>query len=202
MEIRESFHLPAPPDDAARTLLDVETVAGCVPGVQDVSLTDDGTWVAVLASQLGPIRVRFAGTLAIDDSAAPNRISATGQGTDRGTGSKASVSMEASLAPDDTGETDVDVVANVVIRGKLGQFGTGIIQATATEMTKEFVSCLSRRITTETGIAEPETDGDPGGPPRAAPFRPTRTTPTQILRRALGSWFRTRLRRLFGRAGP
>lgn len=192
MEIRERFELPVPREEAARILLDVETVAGCVPGVEDVTLTDDGTWTAVLASQLGPIRVRFAGSLAIDDSESPERITATGKGTDRGTNSKATVAMVATLSGDQPDRTAIEVLANVVIRGKLGQFGTGIIQATATEMTKEFVAGLSERITeTPTALAD--------GAAPATTFRATRTTPARILRRALGTWLRTRIRRLLGR---
>lgn len=125
MEIRESFHLPAP--------------------------RDDGAWVAVLGSQLGPIRVRFSGSLSVDDTQPPRRITATGQGIDR---------------------------------------GTGIIQAMATEMTKEFVGCVSARF-------EPSGQVSPPPRPRSSPASPLR-----ILRRAIGTWLRTRLRRLLGRADP
>jgi acetyl-CoA acetyltransferase len=37
----------------------------------------------------------------------------------------------------------VDTTSDVTIRGRLGQFGTGVIKSTADEMIKDFAQCLS-----------------------------------------------------------
>jgi carbon monoxide dehydrogenase subunit G len=213
VEIRESFHLDAPPTEVARILVDVPTVAGCVPGVEDVERLEDGSWSAVLAAQLGPIRARFAGTVALDDSAAPDRLSASGQGSDRGTGSQASVSMVATLTGSEAGGTDVDIVADVVIRGRLGQFGTGIIRATAKEMTKAFVECLRERMrhgepSTTLAPAKgdepapgaavgPGPDARPAPRPDGGADRP-HVSPARIVVRGLVGWLRELGKRLTG----
>ncbi|HEY0506712.1 MAG TPA: SRPBCC domain-containing protein [Blastococcus sp.] len=222
MEIRDSFVLDAPREQVARLLVDVPVVAGCVPGVQDVERQEDGSWSAVMAAQLGPIKARFAGTVSVDDSEAPERLSARGQGSDRGTGSQVSVSMAATLT-EQAGATVVDIVADVVIRGRLGQFGTGIIRATAQEMTKVFVASLSERLADDRNAAaasaleEPSTSGAPavegpvGGtpgiravgrdaavdsPPRIAAVQ---VSPVRIVLRGLLAWAATSVRRLLRR---
>ena len=45
--------------------------------------------------------------------------------------------------------------ADVSIRGRLGQFGTGVIQATATQMLNDFATCLNARLDTEEEGAAP-----------------------------------------------
>jgi carbon monoxide dehydrogenase subunit G len=227
MEIRESFVLDAPRVEVAHILVDVPVVAGCVPGVQDVERQEDGSWSAVLAAQLGPIKARFAGTVSVDESEAPERLSARGQGNDRGTGSQASVSMAATLT-EQGGATAVDIVADVVIRGRLGQFGTGIIRATAQEMTKAFVACLSERLAQQqrgaagvgTTAGERSASGFPvGGRPvdggTSAPqavgtdaavgsvsrVPVAQISPVRILLKGLLTWARTSVRRLLRRPG-
>lgn len=213
MEIRETFHLDAPRDRVAAVLVDVPVVAECVPGVQDVTQQEDGAWSAVLAAQLGPIKARFAGSVAVDDSDAPERLRAKGSGNDRGTGSQAQVSMEATLTEDGDGGTTVDIVADVVIRGRLGQFGTGIIRATAQEMTKVFVECLGSRLaqqpvgtpdagtaTAAAGSADPAGAGPvartvPGPRPAAGPD----VSIVRIVLRGLLAWVRDAVRRVAGR---
>jgi uncharacterized protein len=221
MEIRETFRLDAPRDRVAAVLVDVPVVAECVPGVQDVTQQDDGSWSAVLAAQLGPIKARFAGSIAVDDSDAPERLRAKGSGSDRGTGSQAQVSMEATLTEDEAGGTTVDIVADVVIRGRLGQFGTGIIRATAQEMTKVFVECLGVRLAQQpvaTLDTQPDTSpsaagsSDAGGlaaapAPAVAPAvsAPRAAGPdvsiVRIVLRGLVAWARDALRRVGRRRG-
>ena len=208
MEIHETFRLDAPRDQVAAVLVDVPVVAECVPGVQDVTQQADGSWSAVLAAQLGPIKARFAGSIAVDDSDAPEKLRAKGSGSDRGTGSQAQVSMEATLT-EDAGGTTVIIVADVVIRGRLGQFGTGIIRATAQEMTKVFVACLSERLahqpaTAPAVAADTETRTDDVVPesvvgaepaPALRPAAPD-VSIARIVLRGLLAWARDALRRV------
>jgi carbon monoxide dehydrogenase subunit G len=190
-------------------LVDVPVVAECVPGVQDVTQQEDGAWSAVLAAQLGPIKARFAGSIAVDDSDAPERLRARGSGSDRGTGSQAQVSMEATLTEDDAGGTTVDIVADVVIRGRLGQFGTGIIRATAQEMTKVFVECLSGQLAQQPVVTPDAAPPATAGAPVAASastvaetvpgLRPASGPDVSIVRivlRGLFAWARDALRRV------
>lgn len=154
MRIEEDFVLDAPPEEAFAFLGDVERVARCVPGVGELQHRDDGTHEAQLRVEVGPVRTAFAGQVEVTPQP-PDRLTARGRGRDRTTGSRAEVTFDAHLSPgDEANSTRVESVADVTIRGRLGQFGTGVIRATATELIREFVACANASLTGSTG-AEP-----------------------------------------------
>lgn len=157
MIIAESFTLQAGRERAAALLTDIERVATCVPGVENVVMTEPNTYEAVLRTQIGPIKSSFAGSVHVDPSGAPVRLSASAQGKDRSTQSMAKVGFSATLEEIGDNTTRVDAEADVSIRGRLGQFGTGVIQATATQMLNDFATCANTLLgaTEHEGVALP-----------------------------------------------
>lgn len=163
MRITEQFHIAAAPASVAEMLSDVVEVAGCVPGVEAVRPAEGGepgAYDADLAVKVGPIKAKFSGSLTLDTSGSPDVIKAAGKGKDRATNSQVSVQMVANLLPSGEG-TDVTVEADVAIRGRLGQFGLGIIQGTASELTKSFAACLQSRLA---GGEDAAPQSSPAGP--------------------------------------
>lgn len=156
MIITESFTLQADAERVAALLTDIERVAACVPGVENVEMTEPNSYTAVLKTQIGPIKSSFTGSVQVDPSEAPARLRAKGQGKDRSTQSMAKVGFSASLEEIGNGMTRVDAEADISIRGRLGQFGTGVIQATATQMLNDFATCVNASLSaTETGAESP-----------------------------------------------
>ena len=156
MIITESFTLQADRERVAALLTDIERVAACVPGVENVEMTASNIYKAVLKTQIGPIKSSFTGSVELDPSEAPARLRAKGQGKDRSTQSMAKIAFSASLEEIGDGTTRVDAQADISIRGRLGQFGTGVIQATAAQMLNDFATCVNASLgTTETGAESP-----------------------------------------------
>jgi len=148
MRITESFQMPGDVEAVAAILSDVDQVAMCVPGVEGIKPAADGTpdtYEADLSVRVGPIKAKFSGSLTLDTSEGPGTIRANGRGKDRSTNSQVSVGMTAVLTAVDGG-TNVAVEADVAIRGRLGQFGLGVIQSTASEITRSFAACLQARM--------------------------------------------------------
>ena len=156
MIITESFTLQADRERVAALLTDIERVAACVPGVENVEMTEPNSYKAVLKTQIGPIKSSFTGSVEVDPSEAPARLRAKGEGKDRSTQSMAKIAFSASLEEIGDGTTRVDAEADISIRGRLGQFGTGVIQATATQMLNDFATCVNASLgATETGGESP-----------------------------------------------
>ena len=151
MIISEVFSLEGPRDRVSALLLDVQNVRSCVPGVTDVKQVSATNYEATLAVQVGPIRSAFRGSITLDDSQSPERLKATARGKDRATGSLATVSFDAHLAETAPNVTTVRTTADVSIRGRLGSFGTGVIQATAQQMIGDFVSCVNAQLSSASG---------------------------------------------------
>lgn len=146
MIIEQKFTVRAPLEATAAFFLDIDRVSPCMPGVESVKVIEPGEYQAVLAVRLGPIRAAFEGTMTLDDSEAPNRLLATAQGRDKATGSVAKVAFTADLREERPGETTVVAVTDMTLRGRMAQFGTGVIRAAAGELVDEFASCANATL--------------------------------------------------------
>jgi uncharacterized protein len=173
VRIEERFVLAAPIDAVFDFLSDVRQVAGCVPGVDGLVQLDDGSYTAKLKVQLGPIKAAFDGAVRLETDRSAYTLSATGQGRDSGSGSRAEVAFSGALESIDERSTAVQTVAEVTIRGRLGQFGTGVIRATATEVLRDFVACADRQLSSTdapssgaVGSVPREHEGSNGAPSR------------------------------------
>jgi carbon monoxide dehydrogenase subunit G len=151
MIISEVFSLEGPRDRVSALLLDVQSVRSCVPGVTDVTQLSPTRYEATLEVQVGPIRSAFRGSITLDDSQSPERLKATARGKDRTTGSLATVTFDAHLTESAPDVTSVRTTVDVSIRGRLGSFGTGVIQATAEQMIGDFVSCVNDQLSSTGG---------------------------------------------------
>ncbi|MQA99870.1 MAG: hypothetical protein GEU78_06195 [Actinobacteria bacterium] len=151
MIISEIFSLDGPRDRVAALLLDVENIQSCVPGVSEVTKVAADGYRATLSAQVGPIKSSFQGSVTLDASESPERLRASARGKDRASGSMATVTFDARLIEAGTNLTTVETTADVTIRGRLGSFGTGVIQATAKQMIGDFVSCVNSRLTAAPG---------------------------------------------------
>lgn len=147
MLIEQKFLLAAPREEVAGFFVDIDQVAACIPGVEDVEETAPGQYAAVLAMRLGPIRAAFRGSLVLDAKDAPQRLVATGEGRDRATGTVAKVTFTADLAEAGPAQTEVTAVADLSLRGRMAQFGTGVVRAAAGEMVSEFAARANQRFT-------------------------------------------------------
>ncbi|MDQ3695724.1 MAG: SRPBCC domain-containing protein [Chloroflexota bacterium] len=163
MIIENSFAVAAPRDAVVAYFLDAEQALGCVPGVEGITKSGDHAYTATLGAKVGPIKANFAGTVTYDPSQAPESIRATGEGRDRASGSLAKVTLDAAFSEPEPGRTLVSTHADLAIRGRLGQFGTGVVQAIADEMIGSFARCLEARITGAAPAGAPATGGGAGG---------------------------------------
>jgi uncharacterized protein len=180
VRIEETFTVAAPLPTVADFLLDVERVAACVPGVGEVREIGQDEYEAVLSVRVGPISSSFAGSVQLDRGDAPSALKATAKGRDRASGSLVDVRFTARLHENGEAATEVRTEADVVVRGRLGQFGTGVIKGTSQELVKQFSDCVNASITAPERAATTE----PAPEPAAA--RPLRLLPV-VLRGLLSS---------------
>ena len=178
MIIEQAFTVDASRDETAALLVDVPRMVGCIPGVDDIEELKPGKYQAVLGVRLGPIRAAFQGVMSLDASGAPARLTATGEGRDRATGSVAKVQFAADLLEESPGRTSVTAVTDLALRGKMGQFGTGVMRAAAGEIVQEFASRVNASLAAERAAGGPATQGPVGtAQPRIAPGSRKATAP-------------------------
>ncbi|TQM11472.1 CoxG family protein [Pseudonocardia kunmingensis] len=200
MIIEHEFVVAAPREAVAAFFTDIDRVGSCVPGLEDVVRLEPDHYGALLAVRMGPIRAAFSGTLHLDAGAAPARLTAMGEGRDRATGSVATVRFTADLVEHEPGRTRVTASADVALRGRMAQYGTGVVRAAAGELVREFAACTNASLTGSTDVGTPQEAGSPqrGSAstrvPAAAPAAARR--PTGLLTLLLRGMVRSARRRL------
>ena len=198
MNISESFSIAAPRIEVAAFLLDVERMSKCVPGVGEVRAVGDNEFEAMLSIRLGPIHASFAGTVRIDSSESPARLAASASGRDGATGSQAQVEFTAFLSEMPDGSTTVESTSHVIIRGRLGQFGAGVITSTAKSILSEFAACASRSVEAS------HTDGHDGqrgksvAPNQEGLSGPIHPGLVRVIRRSIGFYLSGLFKKLKG----
>jgi hypothetical protein len=146
MLIEETVSVDAPKPEVVRFLLDVPRMGACVPGVEDLRRVNDDRYEATLLVRIGPIQARFKGDVTVDATGAPDTIVATASGRDATTGSVAQVTFSAHLVENENGSTEIRSASDITIRGRLGQFGSGVVAGTAREMVKSFAQCAGQEL--------------------------------------------------------
>lgn len=147
MQFENEFSSPAAADVVFNAMMDVRSVANCLPGATIGDETEDGAMQATVAVKVGPIRMTYGGTVRVEDvdagaRTAKMRVSAReqrGQG-----GSEATVSL--SVEPQDGG-SHARMSTDLAVTGRVAQMGAGVMQEVANSMVTQFASCLSSRLT-------------------------------------------------------
>jgi hypothetical protein len=174
VKIDLEFTVGVPVDQAWGRMLDLKKVAPCLPGAAIQEEIGDGEYAGTMKVEIGPIAVGYKGTVKFEETTQRDHravLQATGRET-RGQGT-ASATIVSTLREDGDG-TRVNVEADLMLTGRVAQFGRGIAQGVATEMLDEFAACLEREIS-GAPLRRP-----PNPSPREAP---TRTPPPTVRRR-------------------
>jgi carbon monoxide dehydrogenase subunit G len=174
MQLEHEFTVPVPVDRAWEVLLDVETIAPCMPGAS-VDTVDGDSFTGNVKVKVGPITVAYAGKASfLEKDAAAHKavVEAKGRET-RGSGT-AAATVTARMT-DEGGSTRVNVLTDLAITGKPAQFGRGVMNDVGNKLIGQFADCLATTIT-EGGAASSQgevpaavAEAPAGGEARAAP---------------------------------
>ena len=155
IELDNSFTVPVPPEQAWDVLLDVETIAPCMPGASVLSVDGDEIQGQVKV-KLGPLSLTYKGTAKFvekDQESHTITIDASGKET-RGAGT-ASANVTATLKPGDTGaETVVSIHTSLNVTGRPAQFGRSLLPEVSGKLIQQFATNLEAMITADTATEE------------------------------------------------
>lgn len=164
MKFDNTFTVPVPPAEAWPLLLDVPTIAPCLPGAEITEVTGERKYRGRAKVKIGPVLLTFNGEAEIvdvDDAAMTAKV--VGRGDDEKGRGSASAEVGFALAPDPAGarvnvSTDLNLVGSVAQYGR----GAGLIHSIAGQLIGQFARNLENAIRAaagEEGVAAP--DGKP-----------------------------------------
>lgn len=146
MKIEDTFTIQSPVQTVWDFLLDIERMSVCVPGVERVEAVDDTTYRGELKVKVGPIAASFGGKAELVEIDEPRRLVAKVEGADTRTASRVTGTFASTLSPTSDETTDIAYTMDVVIRGRLGRFGQGVMREVARQLTGEFAKCVQAQL--------------------------------------------------------
>jgi carbon monoxide dehydrogenase subunit G len=157
MKFDNSFVVPMPPAQAWPLLLDVTTIAPCLPGAEIIEVLGARRFRGRAAVKVGPVQLGFDGEaelMAVDDGAMTARVLAKGH--ERKGRGNASATVDFALTPDPAG-TRVAVVTELNLVGAVAQYGRGVglMKDIANQLIGQFAANLENLIRAAAG--EPAT---------------------------------------------
>ncbi len=194
--------MAAPPERVFAYLLDVNKVAGCVPGAELSEVVDPSTFKGKVKIKVGPVTVAYNGTARIvdrDDSTHSASIEAEGRETTGPGSARATAHM--SVVADGAGST-VKIVTDYNVAGRVAQFGRGVMEDVSRRLVGEMATCIAANIEAEephSGTsANPSTSPSTSSTSTPAPARAPATAKPVNAFGLLFSVLWARLRGLFG----
>ncbi len=198
--------MAAPPERVFAYLLDVNKVAGCVPGAELSEVVDPSTFKGKVKIKVGPVTVAYNGTARIvnrDDSTHSASIEAEGRETTGPGSARATAHM--SVVPDGVGST-VKIVTDYNVAGRVAQFGRGVMEDVSRRLVGEMAACIAANIEAEephspSTAGATSRDGPGAAIPSTSASAPARAPATAKPVNAFGLLFSVlwaRLRGLFG----
>jgi carbon monoxide dehydrogenase subunit G len=147
MIVDQKTVVPAPVEKVWEFINDIPAVSTCVPGVDAFEPIDADTYEGALKVKVGPIGVRLQGRIVVAErnrEQLVNRLDI--QASERRINSTVSAKATIQLTPISDAETELHVVTEASILGKLGEFGQAVMRRKADQMLEEFVRNMSRAI--------------------------------------------------------
>ncbi|MEV0908901.1 SRPBCC family protein [Streptomyces hokutonensis] len=164
MQLTNTVPVNASPDDVFALINDVERVASCMPGAA-LDGQDGDTWQGRVKIRVGPISASYAGTVRfLETDAEKRRLRVHARGTDtHGSGdAEAEVALEVLAAPEGA---LLQLSTDLVIRGKIVQFGKGAIVTVSDRILQQFARNLG-------SLLERDRATGPSSPAASTPTAP------------------------------
>lgn len=146
MQLTNAVPVKATPDEVFALVNDVERVVSCMPGAALDGQDEDGAWRGRVKVKVGPISAAYSGTVRfLEVDSASRRLRVQARGADaHGNGD---AEAEAALEVVESAEgAELRITTDLVIRGKIAQFGKGAVASVSQKILQQFAKNLGNLI--------------------------------------------------------
>jgi uncharacterized protein len=146
MKIEKTFTVEAPQETVWQFITSPEKVAPCIPGCEGAEKTGETTYKASIKVKVGPIKTRFVVDIETIEERPPEFASYMTKGEEGTKSSRLKASSTLALVPLEDGGTEVTYTSEINLLGRLGKFGSGMMQKVADSIGNEFVAGLKEQV--------------------------------------------------------
>jgi carbon monoxide dehydrogenase subunit G/phosphoglycerate dehydrogenase-like enzyme len=141
MIFEDSFTIHAPQAVVWAYLNDIPRVSECLLGLQNVEVLSPDEYQGLLKVRVGSVGVAFNGKVTILERSGGSTFAAQVEARDASTASNVSATFTAHLEAEGD-DTRIRYTMDLLLRGRLAQYGQAVIQGTARNMTADFARCM------------------------------------------------------------
>lgn len=188
----DQFEVPADPDAVMQRFMDVDAIAGCVPGVTLDGQDEQGNYLGTMTVAFGPKRLKFQGRMKCAFDAAARTGVLSGGGAAAGRSAQVQMNTRFSVVPAGVGRSRVEIASRTEMHGVLAQFATAGGAAVAKQLMEEFANNLSQALAASatSASAGPGAEGGAHAAPAKAPPRAAELSAGRLLWRMFAARLR------------
>lgn len=166
MDLNNEIEVNAPIEEVWEAFNTPERIAPCLPGAE-LNEVDGDNFHGAVKIKVGPITAQYKGTATYQEKdQASKRIIIKGDGRDTRGAGNASALITAELSEISSNITNVKVLTELTITGKVAQFGRGAISDVSGKLMTQFATNLEKLLNsssneTSTNSNENEDDQEP-----------------------------------------
>jgi carbon monoxide dehydrogenase subunit G len=147
MKVREEFVIAESPQTLWEFFEQLDQVARCVPGVEEVTVVDADNSRVKVTQALGPMTATFEVKMRITDRDPGRSMAFTAVGRSvRGAAGNVRANHVVRLEDQDGGSTRVLLEGDIALGGMLGSVGQKVVAKQAGIVTQEFAQALQRQL--------------------------------------------------------
>lgn len=155
MKVQEQFVVPRPATTVWEFFEQVDRVARCVPGVENVTVVDDENSRVRVTQAVGPMTATFDMKMRITAREPGRSMEFTGIGRSiRGAAGNVRSTNRVQLEEVENGSTRVLLESDVALGGMLGSVGQKVVAKQATLVTESFARTLEQALSAGGGEAQ------------------------------------------------
>jgi carbon monoxide dehydrogenase subunit G len=182
VKVQEQFIVAVPASTVWEFFEQVDRVARCVPGVEEVTVVDEDNSKVRVTQAVGPMTATFDMKMRITAREPGRSIEFTAIGRSvRGAAGNVRSTSRVHLEDGEDGSTQVVLEGDVALGGMLGSVGQKVVAKQAGEVTRAFAQALQAELagggaapgTPPTAAATPGATADSASPPGASAAAPS-----------------------------
>ncbi len=150
MKIENTFSVAAPRERVWQFIDNPEAVAVCIPGCESVETLGAGLYRALIKAKVGPVKTEFNVDITVIAQQAPDYAEYETNGTEGGKASRLKAVSRLTLVELDAATTEVTYSSEVTIVGRLGKYGSGMMQKVADKMGATTVENIRAHLEADT----------------------------------------------------
>lgn len=145
LQVEHAFTVDMPIAGVWDYFADPPQVVPCLPGAELLEILNETTYRGAVGLRVGPIAAQFHGKAEILEIDADQHVMRLRVGGDQqGAPGRAEAEILFSLSQVDESQTEIKIVADIGISGKLAQVGGGMIQSVSKFMFNQFAKCINK----------------------------------------------------------